>query len=664
MPYSTEELKQAQGKRKKLQDLIDWRQKQERIWVEQKEKIFVPADINFSDISGQTLLDYAVMIGEIETVKSLVEQGAKSKLALQHALVGGYPQIAKYLIDNQFRCDPIIAIIGTDPACHDVIAKYDLGASPIAHAIATKNLLLLESLIKNGVDIKQVVYAPWQYSPMQLALRNGFLDGVKLLKAKGASLNEIDFMGASALHIAIRSGDPETVKYVLENAKDLPMHASYHINPIHTLALAKHNNKEITRIVLAHPTLKSLINEKDYFGHTPLDIARINHKHELFSQLGISEQDIPLLEKYDIRQEKILNNLTYFLKATNLGDPASVPGGGHCQGFAFLFSYYSDRGLKDEFFKILKLISNWDGNLGFLRLLGPVQSFSGNYKNVADLFQQWVNDIIWFQQTKLDPELRKFNPTPLIKKAPYDMVKKDDKSFALEPRMILNLAELSYPLNKDQLNEYLNILSNLPGLNITLASGRFKKGEEKGHATSLRVLQPNVLDYYDSNEPNIVDLFTSQQALVTHIVDTTYRNNHMLGENETMESIILYDPSGLTPKETMVNITDKKSYINYYQASPNKLTPLHVAVLVNDEKCLKRLLELDGVDRSLRNLHGQTAWEMAIEFQADNLLQLFASKDVGLRFRGPGQVRSLSPGEGEARTQSKPKPKPKPKAKP
>ncbi|MFI5344449.1 MAG: ankyrin repeat domain-containing protein, partial [Chlamydiales bacterium] len=511
-----------ENRKKMLVDIQDEDPKeQEKILKEMPEEIYVPTTINFTDIDGNNLLDYAIKLGDFKTVQELVAKGATSANALAYAFRGGKPEIVKFLLEKGFDHSIFSTIRNCDESCRHLFwddlknrfqkdyqsmikdedpfyikhhqnprvgnSKYTLlhyaallpfaefkalikdipedkidwkqgvheqdvvygsneyfeesGSTPIAYAILSNNIEFLDFWLNLNPNIDNICYGPLGYTPLLAALRLGKVEIAKRLMERGANIYHFDKMGCSALHLAIQSGNPEAVNFVLQNATNLRMYDNYGQNPVHYLAECK--NEDIIRMVLNHPSTQPMVNQKDYFGKTPLDLAKMRHNETLIKQLG-DTSTTQLFSSVNISQGNVLDKLTYFLKATNAGDPASMPPGGHCNAFGFLFLYYCDRGLRKEFFDMLKLIASWDGNLEFLN--EPV-SFSGSYRNVTEVFQQWVSDLIWFMQAYLPKELKTINPTQQSRMEQYETVKKEKVLFPVNQKRINNY------LNRDQLTE-------------------------------------------------------------------------------------------------------------------------------------------------------------------------------------------------------------------
>src|SRR5262249_35896299 len=143
-------------------------------------------------------------------------------------------------------------------------------------------------------------------------------------------------------------------------------------------------------------------------------------------------------EKHISIKQRIINSkLEYFLRLFNF-DPETIMKRGNCNGLGFLKLYYTDRQKRTEFFQCLATISSWDGTIKMAQDNLPLQHLSGNYKSLKDLLTQWSNDVVWFQQSMIDPELKKINTTQNNRIVQYDYLKKDDVPMVLKPFIQLN----------------------------------------------------------------------------------------------------------------------------------------------------------------------------------------------------------------------------------
>lgn len=93
------------------------------------------------------------------------------------------------------------------------------GAAALFNAILKDRTSMVESLLKNGVDIN--IRTPDGTTPLMAAAVRGNTETIKLLVAKGADVNALNNTGESALQIAVRSGFTQAAE-MLKNAGAIP----------------------------------------------------------------------------------------------------------------------------------------------------------------------------------------------------------------------------------------------------------------------------------------------------------------------------------------------------------------------------------------------------------------------------------------------------------
>ena len=201
----------------KLRDLM---QKTETI------AILIDYIVNINASHRYIFLFWASRAGNAEIVRLLIERGADpNKLyydcddALLEATREGHLEVVKLLVEWNSDKMPI----SQDRLVQALESATCFGYTPIvsylcehvlessAHAAAFRlaveynQVFVAEYLIDNGVQ--------WQttgtdaFSPLTYACRNQFVDMVRLLVARGADVNKVDFTGYSPLQAAIRCSD-------------------------------------------------------------------------------------------------------------------------------------------------------------------------------------------------------------------------------------------------------------------------------------------------------------------------------------------------------------------------------------------------------------------------------------------------------------------------
>lgn len=95
----------------------------------------------------------------------------------------------------------------------------------------------------------------------------------KILDKHSEMINDVSSSGDSALMYGILSGSLETVVALLEGGADLSIVASKGLTPFHQAA--KRDHHEILEVLAVHPDGEFLIDEKDKYGRSALDIAKV-----------------------------------------------------------------------------------------------------------------------------------------------------------------------------------------------------------------------------------------------------------------------------------------------------------------------------------------------------------------------------------------------------
>ena len=176
-------------------------------------------DINSKDENGNGAIHIASGKGFLKIVKLLIKYGAKIDLQSN----------AKHIPPDLFGAQ----------------IPMDLGFTSLMFAIGNKCLEVVRLLIENGADVNQQFGKHSQVTPLTQAIEKGDLEMVQLLVQNGANVNldlpqrdPKEFLGTgttehytirwgsvygggTALFAAIRSGNIEIIKYLVENGADV-----------------------------------------------------------------------------------------------------------------------------------------------------------------------------------------------------------------------------------------------------------------------------------------------------------------------------------------------------------------------------------------------------------------------------------------------------------
>ena len=256
------------------------------------------ADVNAARTDSKlTPLIAAASNGHTEAVKSLIKAGAKVNAttndgysALMEACMGGHTDVVKVLLDA--KADPNLATYkGETPLMtasyqgHSEIVKLLLGAKANANQsdkngktalmYATK-ADIVTMLLQAGANAKAIAKdgtTPLMHSYKSYGMLEAYLFGsdkiinpesqiIQILIDAGTDVNAQNDTGETALYLASRGGDLESVKCLIAAKANVNTKTKYGETPLHAAKSA-----EITKALLAAGADAKAI---DSYKHTPL----------------------------------------------------------------------------------------------------------------------------------------------------------------------------------------------------------------------------------------------------------------------------------------------------------------------------------------------------------------------------------------------------------
>lgn len=594
-------IEQAKASYNSLLNVHIHRKNLETHWAAKGEAILEPTTVNFPDYKGYTLLDYAIILGDIEKITTLISQNAKSKKA---------DALAKKS-ENEF-------IINSFSFTVPGSSSEENKSTPLMRALLSRNITEAKKLTDQGCDVNQL-YENTQYTAMDSALDIGNFEAVQYLVDHGARLDFVDSDGASFILKAIRTGNVDIVKFALSQNVDFKMQDYYGKTPMHYAPEC--NNPEIVNLILNDARFEAFKEKEDLLGRDPLQIAIDNDNQYFVDQINLPMIGREKKEYIEIDQENILGVLQYYLRLTNQNphvldniemlnkDFDLLSKSGHCSGFEFLFLILSDKEKGQDFFNALKTISKWDGTYESLSERQMVFKLRDQYSNIEELFRYITDHLIILQQKNISPELKEIIPDQTSRVQQYELI--GEEEISLEKHFYINTYSSQSnikPINEAQLAEYIAVMSRLPNTKVEIFNNI--------HATGMYVYEQGRLSYYDSNIKYQLPITDSIETVVKMINSFQYKMLSFKGPEmpivlTTYKAKNFRDDYAFFKNDELPKTKDES--IVYQNNSPNKFSHLHVAVLTDSFLDVSRLLASGQVDANAKDINGDTPLMLAIK---------------------------------------------------
>ena len=116
--------------------------------------------------------------------------------------------------------------------------------------------------------------------------RGKYNTALKILEKHSEMVNDVSSTGETALMYSILSGSLETVVALLENGADIDAVADKGMTVFHHAA--HRDRHEILEILAVHPQAEEVIDVKDKYGRTALDLAQVCVKFNKCRVLKVS----------------------------------------------------------------------------------------------------------------------------------------------------------------------------------------------------------------------------------------------------------------------------------------------------------------------------------------------------------------------------------------
>jgi ankyrin repeat protein len=210
------------------------------------------------DGNKHTLLYTAASRGHEDIVRFLVGQGANidkrnnlKNTPLHAAARGNHTKVLTFLLDSGAYVD----------------AKDEFGQTPLYIAVLVGNIESIQCLVKYHANINEK--NDYKETPLHAAVSKIHVNVVNFLLGVGALVDEQDIYGYTPLHRAVSNNQIDLVKYLIQKGASLDKKCIGKQSLLHVAV--SNNSFEVVQYLLQKGASP---NEEDYYGHTPLDIAK------------------------------------------------------------------------------------------------------------------------------------------------------------------------------------------------------------------------------------------------------------------------------------------------------------------------------------------------------------------------------------------------------
>lgn len=449
--------------------------------------------------------------------------------------------------------------------------------------------------------------APQKRSLLQVAILRKENNFPPKLLEQGADPEQEDNHYQNSLFSAVISQNIPMIKVLLE--KGVALTTNFEGQSVLHIA-AEIANIEVLELLLSNDRVRALVNQKDFYGITPLDYAARNKLVLPISSTSTSSS-IPPSEIIAIDQRPLIRKLLYMLELKNQSTEY-LNEYGVCNGLGFLKAIYDELGYDDDLKKILTFISKWDGKLESLQDTNIVADLkSGPYVNADDLLNQFINDILTF-----------VSPYGGMLYGPVLGIKPDDRAGQLA--LITSKDIITTPLyevtavltTEAQLREHLELISKMPGAKFEIRS--------PGHATAGTCTRQGEIDFFDPEQRFWTAPTTDIDLVVSRVHKYIFRHTP---DKMDIQILVYEQPSSTSKIMDLSQFKDPQAYKSYYEASPNQFTPLHLAVLLKDYSAIQEFLNISNIDLNLQNFSKISALNLAIKLGDVRAVELLLSSD-------------------------------------
>lgn len=419
------------------------------------------------------------------------------------------------------------------------------------------------------------------------------LDVVINLRNAGASFNCNSF-AHSPLHVSAENGSLDTLSYWLETCFEHELLAtnSEGMNVFHLAATYSHTTA--IKLLLSDGRLIPLLNNRNIYGKTPIDIIAANSLNEIREDiLKLMGKDIFLSRYYgypleNIDQTNIEEILADYLEQ-NSSDPSKILDFGNCCGWGFINQIYVSQGEEkaNEYFEMLRETIRWSQNAQ----TSLSTSLKNKFQSREELMDTLINALVITHSNTIASNKTQLGITQFSRVEQYELIK--DPNMARTLKRQFNFSTRFYTVT--QLAEMFDIFRMFPETSIDVWTFE--------HAMSLYITPDRKLKFYDSVLFDQIPDFDDALSLSQFIFNFGYHNSSKI---DLDFNAYIFKPN----QSKLINSSafDFTIPIN----SPNSFNSLHYAVFQRNIDKIKNIMLASPNFILQSDFHNRTPLDIAL----------------------------------------------------
>jgi len=221
-------------------------------------------DVNVRDEGNNYLINYAIILNDVDLVAQLIHMGAKLDITDNDGRSILY-------IPIKFNYAEMLNIMVYFNNTNIGIPLFDIrdknGNIPLHYAIIHNNLYITKKIIELGSDLN--IQDKKGYNALHLAIIHKRPDIIDLILDNDVKINAKTLEGETALHIACNIQDVNIIEKLINKKIDINIQDyNSEFTAMHQIAIL--GNLHLLKLLLDNDTITVDQNIQDYYGNTPM----------------------------------------------------------------------------------------------------------------------------------------------------------------------------------------------------------------------------------------------------------------------------------------------------------------------------------------------------------------------------------------------------------